>query len=172
MQRSKRFEPIQQIVAASAEELAKRVAESGRRVAELDRQLTQLNSYRDEYVNSSKATQGVMDAVKLQNYRSFLDRLGEAIRQHVIKLDAARAEHEKRRVIWSDKRVEVESLGRALAFPAEPPAMTTGMTGTMQGESPVISPPRNATTRSSPIAVASLRSVSVHRCFSFGRFPG
>jgi flagellar export protein FliJ len=114
MQRSKRFEPIQQIVAASAEELAKRVAESGRRVAELDRQLTQLNSYRDEYVNSSKATQGVMDAVKLQNYRSFLDRLGEAIRQHVIKLDAARAEHEKRRVIWSDKRVEVESLGRAV----------------------------------------------------------
>jgi len=114
MQRSKRFEPIQQIVANAAEDLAKKVAESGRRVAELERQLQQLNTYRDEYVNSSQTTQGVMDAVRLQNYRSFLDRLGEALRQHVVKLDAARAEHEKRRLKWSDKRVEAESLGRAV----------------------------------------------------------
>jgi flagellar export protein FliJ len=114
MQRSKRFEPIQQIVAAAAEDLAKKVAESGRRVAELERQFQQLNAYRDEYVHSSQATQGVMDAVRLQNYRSFLDRLGEALRQHVGKLDAARAEHEKRRLTWSEKRIEAESLGRAV----------------------------------------------------------
>jgi flagellar FliJ protein len=115
MNRSQRFEPIQEIVAASADELSKKMAESGRRVAELERQLEQLKSYREEYVNSSKAAQGVMDAVRLQNYRSFVDRLGEALRQHVIKLDAARVEHEKRRAKWSEKRVEAESLDRAVA---------------------------------------------------------
>ena len=55
-----------------------------------------------------------MDAVTLQNYRSFLDRLGEAMRQHVKNLDAARAEFEKRRSTWSEKRVEAESLGRVV----------------------------------------------------------
>ena len=55
-----------------------------------------------------------MDAVKLQNYRSFLDRLGEALRQHQKNLDAARAEYEKRRAQWSEKRIEAESLGRVV----------------------------------------------------------
>ena len=55
-----------------------------------------------------------MDAVKLQNYRSFLDRLGDAMRQHQKNLDAARAEYEKRRALWSEKRVEAESLGRVV----------------------------------------------------------
>jgi flagellar export protein FliJ len=55
-----------------------------------------------------------MDAVKLQNYRSFLDRLGDAKRQHQKNLDAARAEFEKRRALWSEKRVEAESLGRVV----------------------------------------------------------
>ena len=39
--------------------------------------------------------------------------------------------------------------GRALLVPAEPPATTTGSTGTMHGESPVMSPPRKATASSS-----------------------
>jgi flagellar export protein FliJ len=114
MQRSKRFEPIQAIIAAAAEDLAKKMAESGRRLAELERQFQQLQTYREEYVGSSKTTQGVMDAVKLQNYRSFLERLSEAIRQHVTKLDVARAEHERRRAKWSEKRIEAESLQRAV----------------------------------------------------------
>ena len=36
-----------------------------------------------------------MDAVKLQNYRSFLGRLGDAIRQQLTLLDHARAEYEQ-----------------------------------------------------------------------------
>ena len=55
-----------------------------------------------------------MDAVKLQNYRSFLERLGEALRQHLKNLDAARAEYEKRHARWSEKRIEAESLGRVV----------------------------------------------------------
>ena len=52
--------------------------------------------------------------MKLQNYRSFLERLGEAMRQHAKSLQAARAEYEKRRAAWSEKRIEAESLGRAV----------------------------------------------------------
>ncbi len=114
MMRSKRFEPIQEIASTSATDLSRAMAEAGRRLAELERQFEQLKTYRDEYTRNSTESRGTMDAVRLQNYRSFLDRLGEAMRQHVAKLDHARAEYDKRRELWSEKRIEAESLGRAI----------------------------------------------------------
>jgi flagellar export protein FliJ len=114
MMKSKRFEPIQEIASSSADELSRAMAEAARRVADLERQSEQLTNYRDEYVRNSTADQGTMDAVKLQNYRSFLGRLGEALRLHAVNLSQARAEYEKRRMKWSEKRVEAESLGRVV----------------------------------------------------------
>ena len=90
------------------------MADAARRVADLESQLEQLKTYRDEYVRNSAVAGGAMDAVKLQNYRSFLERLGDAMRQHLKNLDAARTEYEKRRSVWSEKRIEAESLGRAV----------------------------------------------------------
>jgi flagellar protein FliJ len=114
MTKSKRFEPIQEIVANSADTLSIAMAEAARKVADLERQLEQLTNYRDEYVRNSSGGSASMDAVKLQNYRSFLNRLGEALRQHDKNLAAARAEYERRRALWSDKRIEAESLSRAV----------------------------------------------------------
>lgn len=90
------------------------MGEAGRKVADIERQIEQLQSYREEYVRKSTQSTGGIDAVKLQNYRMFLDRLSEALRQHVKSLDAARAEYEERRVLWSEKRIEAESLGRVV----------------------------------------------------------
>ncbi len=90
------------------------MGEAGRKVADLERQLEQLQTYRDEYVRNSTQAAGAMDAVKLQNYRSFLDRLGEALRQHLTTLDSARAEYEQARAQWSEKRIEAESLSRVV----------------------------------------------------------
>jgi flagellar export protein FliJ len=114
MTKSKRFEPIREIASNSANALSRAMADAGRRVADLERQLEQLKTYRDEYLRNSAQNGATMDAVKLQNYRSFLERLGEAMRQHLKNLEAARAEHEKRRLLWSEKRIEAESLGRAV----------------------------------------------------------
>ncbi len=114
MSKSKRFEPIQELVSSSAQDLSRAMGEAGRKVTDLERQLEQLKSYRDEYVRNSTQTAGAMDAVKLQNYRTFLDRLGEAMRQHERSLEAARAEYERRRAAWSEKRIEAESLGRVV----------------------------------------------------------
>ena len=114
MKRSKRFEPIRDIASTSATDLSRAMGEAGRRVADLERQLEQLKTYRDEYVKNSIQDDGTMDAVKLQNYRSFLGRLGDAIRQQMTLLDHARAEFENRRLEWSAKRIKAESLGRAI----------------------------------------------------------
>jgi flagellar protein FliJ len=114
MMKSKRFEPIQEIASNSAKDLSRTMGEAGLKVQELERQLEQLKTYRDEYVRNSTQADGAMDAVKLQNYRSFLDRLGEAMRQHLKSLDAARKEFERRRAQWSEKRIEAESLSRVV----------------------------------------------------------
>jgi flagellar protein FliJ len=114
MMKSKRFEPIQEIASTSARDLSRAMGEAGRKVADLESQLKQLHTYRDEYVRTSTQATGTIDAVKLQNYRSFLDRIGEAMRQHLKSLDNARAEYERRRALWSEKRIEAESLGLAV----------------------------------------------------------
>ena len=90
------------------------MADAANKVADLERQLERLQTYRDEYVRKSTQSNGSMDAVKLQNFRSFLDRLGDAMRQHGRTLDAARAEYERRRAQWSEKRVKAESLGKVV----------------------------------------------------------
>jgi flagellar protein FliJ len=114
MMKSKRFEPIQEIASTSAKDLSRAMGEAGRKVADLERQLEKLLSYRDEYARKSTQTSGAIDAVKLQNYRMFMDRLGEALRQHLKSLDNARAEYERRRTLWSEKRIEAESLSRVV----------------------------------------------------------
>jgi len=98
----------------SARDLSRVMGDAGRKVAELERQLEQLQVYRDEYVRNSTQANGAMDAVKLQNYRSFLERLGEALNQHQKSLELARKDFDKRRAQWSEKRVEAESLNRVV----------------------------------------------------------
>jgi flagellar protein FliJ len=114
MMKSKRFEPIQEIASTSAKDLSRAMGEAARQVADLERKLQQLQTYRDEYTKNSSQSGSSMDAVKLQNYRSFLDRLGDAMRQQQKLLEHARAEYEKKRADWSEKRVEAESLGRVV----------------------------------------------------------
>jgi flagellar protein FliJ len=111
--KSKRFEPIRDIVSASAKDLSRAMGEAGRKVAELEGKVEQLQSYRDDYVRNTQSP-ATIDAVKLQNYRMFLDRLGDALRQQLESLGIARAEYDKRRALWSEKRIEAESLGRVV----------------------------------------------------------
>ena len=113
MMKSKRFEPIHEVASTSAKDLSRAMGDAGRKVTEMERQLAQLQAYRDEYVRNSQSS-GAMDAVKLQNYRSFLDRLGEALNQQQKLLAGARQEFEKRRLQWSEKRIEAESLNRVV----------------------------------------------------------
>jgi flagellar FliJ protein len=111
MLKSKRFEPIQDIAGTAADRLSRAMADAGAKVAELERQLAQIKSYRDEYAGRMQAA-GAIDAVKLQNHRSFLDRLSDGLRQNTKNLEAARAEYEKRRAAWSEKRAEAEGWNR------------------------------------------------------------
>ncbi len=112
--KSKRFEPIRDIVASSAQDLRQAMADAERRVAEIEAQLVQLQTFREDYLLKASQAGGSMDTVRLQNNRAFLDRLAEAVRAQLQKLGLARAEYEARRAQWSEKRIEAEALGQAV----------------------------------------------------------
>ena len=114
MVKSKRFEPIREIANNSANDLSRGVADAERHLAEMERQLEQLKTYRSDYVNQSSSGPGAVDAVRLQNFRMFLDRLGEAIRAQTTLVGTARTDYEARRARWSAKRVEAEALGKVV----------------------------------------------------------
>ncbi|MFI4891601.1 MAG: flagellar export protein FliJ [Steroidobacterales bacterium] len=112
--KSKRFEPIWDIVANSAQDLRQLMADAERRVAEIETHLAQLQAFREDYLNKAAHAGGLMDTVRLQNNRAFLERLAEAVRVQLQKLGTARAEYEARRKQWSEKRIEAEVLGQAV----------------------------------------------------------
>lgn len=114
MMKSKRFEPIREIASNTADSLQQGVADAERHLAEMERQLAQLTNYRTDYVARSEQAQGGVDAVRLQNFRSFLGRLSDAIRLQGEAVKAARADYDAKRQHWSVKRVEAEALGKAV----------------------------------------------------------
>jgi flagellar FliJ protein len=114
MVKSKRFEPIREIASNSANDLSRGVVDAERHLAEMERQLEQLKNYRSDYMNQSSSGPGTVDTVRLQNFRMFLDRLGEAIRVQAGLVGAARVDYEAKRARWSEKRVEAEALGKAV----------------------------------------------------------
>ena len=98
----------------SATDLSRGVADAERHLAEMERQLEQLNTYRSDYVGQSSTGPGAVDAVRLQNFRSFLDRLGEAIRAQSELVRVARTDYDAKKAQWSEKRVEAEALGKVV----------------------------------------------------------
>jgi flagellar protein FliJ len=114
MKKSKRIEPIQEIASSRANELGQAVAHAAAQLSETEQQLKQLQGYRDDYMQKSGDPSASMDPVRLQNYRAFLDRLGEAIRQQELAVGAAKSDYELRRQEWSELKVEAEALGRAV----------------------------------------------------------
>ena len=69
-------------------------------------------------------------------------------------------------------RPAIMRKGRALPDPVDPPATTTGKTGTMHGETPVMNPPRNTMARSSPTTEVGLLAGTPHCHCSASRRVG
>ena len=107
--KSKRFEPIREIAKTSAKDSGRAMGEAGREVADLERQPEQLKSYRDEYVRNSQSS-GAIDAVELHQLPFLYGSSRRSDAPTCDSLEKARAEYEKRREQWSEKRIEAERL--------------------------------------------------------------
>src|SRR5262245_1439480 len=114
MSRSDRFEPIKDIADGRERDAGTIVALAQQALQEREQQLAQLKRYRDDYTASHSAQLGTMNSMKLQNYRAFIDRLSDAIRQQEQAVQVAREDYERKRDAWRERRVEANAIGKAM----------------------------------------------------------
>lgn len=113
MTRSERMQPIKALADTRERDAGADVAAARRVLEDREKQLEQLRGYRAEYA-SRAAHQGAADAVRLQNYHTFLARLADAIRQQEDLVAAARLELERKTASWQERRIEAASLGKVV----------------------------------------------------------
>lgn len=114
MTRSDRMQPIKKLADTRERDAGSVVAAAQQKLQEGERRLVQLQQYREEYAARHDATVSAMDTLRLQNYRAFLERLNEAIRQQEQAVRAAREDYERKRDAWRERSIEAKSLGKAI----------------------------------------------------------
>ncbi len=115
MIRSKRMQPVQR-VAQNREQSA--VQEFGQSRQNLDAQRTRLEelcAYRDQYARDFELSSGTgLDAIRIQDYRVFLNRLSEAIRQQEALIEQCSCQHEQTRQQWVETRIHSQAIDKVV----------------------------------------------------------
>ncbi len=114
MTRSKRMQPVADVAVRREREAAVRLGECQRREQACVQRLDELQRYRDEYTRQF-ADGGSLSAARLQDYRTFLGRLNQAIEQQGELLVRVRHDCEAQRRRWLDLHGRAEALGKVVS---------------------------------------------------------
>jgi flagellar FliJ protein len=114
MKRSRRIRPLHDLARSEERSASRQLADAARELEAQENQLAQLTGFRDEYGRLESATLEGIDALRLQNYRAFMDRLAEAIRQQEKRIETARAALAGSTETWRGRHIDAEALGAAI----------------------------------------------------------
>src|SRR4051812_17422798 len=103
MNRSKRMQPVQDLMDDAEKRLARSLALFEKRVHEAESKLSELERYLGEYQKqfAQRAGQGI-GVLELRDYQAFLARLNDAIRQQRGVVQRAAAERDGERTRWQE----------------------------------------------------------------------
>lgn len=113
MTRSKRLRPIVELATHAEREASVAMADAETRLSEHARLLSELERYHAEYAD--RGMTGSADAVRLQDYRLFMERLEQAIarqRELIARLETEARDH---RDTWTARRSHRKALDNAAA---------------------------------------------------------
>ena len=112
MTRSKRIQPVQRLVDGRERELAGVVAEARSRFADAEARRAELVRYRADYETGfQKEAAGGSSGLRLRDYRLFLARLDEALRQQELLVARARDELATQTRLWQESVRRAKALG-------------------------------------------------------------
>lgn len=114
MKRSRRIGPLHELARFEERSASRQLADAARELEAQESQLAQLTGFRDEYGRLESAALEGIDSLRLQNYRAFMDRLTEAIRQQEKRIASARAALAGSTETWRGRRIDAEALGAAI----------------------------------------------------------
>lgn len=111
MTRSKRMRPVQQLTQSREQKAVQELGQSQQYLQAQQAKLEELRAYRDQYAKDFQASGGAgLGATRVHDYRIFLNRLGEAIRQQENLIAQCRARHEQTRQQWVESRGQSQAV--------------------------------------------------------------
>ena len=115
MTRSKRMQPVQHVAQGREQDAMHKLGHSQQFLDAQRAKLEELRAYRDQYANyfASSGGNGV-SATRVQDYRIFLGRLGEAVRQQEALIAQCEVQHEQARQQWVDSRSHSQAIGKVI----------------------------------------------------------
>lgn len=112
---SKRLQPVQRVAESREKDAARELGDSQRRMRDQEAKLEDLRRYHQEYLErfQTSARQG-MTASQMQEYRAFLEKLDQAIREQEKVVLASKSECVSRKEHWQQKHVRSKALGKVM----------------------------------------------------------
>jgi len=114
MKRSRRIGSLHDLARFEERSASRQLADAARDLETEERQLAQLTGFREEYGRLESESPEGLDPLRLQNYRAFMERLTEAIRQQEKRIESARAVLAGNTETWRGRRIDAEALGAAI----------------------------------------------------------
>ena len=115
MSRSKRMKPVQRVAESREQAAVQKLGQSQQYLDAQRARLEELCTYRDQYSASFQASGGQgLNASRLQDYRVFLSRLNEAIRQQEAIIDQCTSQHEQTRQQWVETRSHHQAIDKVI----------------------------------------------------------
>ena len=116
MSRSKRMEPVQRLTRDREETAVRELGASRKELAAQEERLRELRGYREQYTNAFQSTGSTgLGARSLQDYRTFLGRLNEAIRQQETLVRQCLERQQQSHRAWLDSRSRSQAIGKVMA---------------------------------------------------------
>ena len=111
--RSKRMQPIQELVELKEKNMARRLAECQRTLSERETRLQELTQYRDSYVEQHMSTE-TANPVHLQEYQLFIGKLNHAIVEQERLVASGQADLDVMHAQWADSRAKSNAIQKAV----------------------------------------------------------
>ncbi len=115
MSPSKRFQPVQRIAVSREQKAARALGESRKALQEQERRLEELRTYHREYLERFQgASASGISAAQLHEYRAFLAKLEQAIREQERQLEQSRQQCSGRKAEWQETHQRTQALGKVM----------------------------------------------------------
>jgi len=109
------MQPVQRVAHSREQEAVQRLGQSQQYLDAQIAKLEELRAYREQYAHDFTASGGTgFDSTRLQDYRVFLGRLGDAIRQQEALISQCKIRHEQTRQYWMESRSHSQAIDKVV----------------------------------------------------------
>lgn len=109
------MQPVQRLAEGREKDAVARLGQSQQYLDAQKAKLDELRAYREQYARDFAASaENGLDAGRVRDYRIFLNRLGEAIRQQEVLVTQSLSAHEQTRQAWVETRSQMQAIDKVV----------------------------------------------------------